>query len=181
MTDPLLTPTLELPQVQARLRPWCFADAPALVEYANDQRVAQNLRDTFPYPYTKQDAEFYLCLMADQQRDLHLAIEADGKAVGSVGVHFKTDVRRRSAEIGYWLGQPYWGRGIATAAVQVVSDYVFAQFDVCRLYAVVFETNPASARVLEKAGYELEAVMRKSVVKNEQTLNSLLYAKIKEE
>ncbi|WP_375438004.1 GNAT family N-acetyltransferase [uncultured Hymenobacter sp.] len=181
MLDPLLSPTLELPQWQARLRPWSFADAPALVEYANNQRIAQNLRDTFPHPYTKQDAEFYLCLMADQQRDLHLAIEADGNAVGSIGVHFKTDVRRRSAEIGYWLGQPYWGRGLATAAVQLVSNYVFAHFDVCRLYAVVFESNPASARVLEKAGFELEALMRKSVVKDKGILNSLLYAKIKEE
>ncbi len=181
MTDSLLAPVLELPQLQARLRSWCFADAPALVEYANDQRIAQNLRDTFPFPYTRQDAEFYLCLMADQQRDLHLAIEVDGNAVGSVGVHFKTDVRRRSAEIGYWLGQAYWGRGLATAAVQQVSEYVFTYFDVCRLYAVVFESNRASARVLEKAGYELEAVMRKSVVKQGQMLDSLLYARINEE
>ncbi|HEX8426224.1 GNAT family protein [Hymenobacter sp.] len=178
MIDPLLAPTLELPQLQARLRPWCFADAPALVEYANDQRVAQNLRDTFPHPYTHQDAEFYLCLMADQQRDLHLALEVDGRAVGSIGVHFKTDVRRRSAEIGYWLGQPYWGRGLATAAVQLVSTYVFAHFDVCRLYAVVFSTNLASARVLENAGYELEGIMRKSIVKDGQMLDSRLYARV---
>lgn len=181
MTDPLLTPTLQLPQPGVLLRPWSFADAPALVKYANDPRIAENLRDTFPYPYTQQDAEFYLCLMADQQRDLHLAFEVGGEAVGSIGVHFKTDVRRRSAEIGYWLGQPYWGHGLATAAVQQVSEYVFANFDVCRLYAVVFETNLGSARVLEKAGYELEAVLRKSVVKNNQTLDSRLYATIKEE
>ena len=178
MTAPLLAPTLELPQPGVRLRPWSFADAPALVEYANDPRIAENLRDTFPYPYTQQDAEFYLCLMADQQRDLHLAFEVDGVAVGSVGVHFKTDVRRRSAEIGYWLGQPYWGRGLATAAVQQVAAYVFAHFDVCRLYAVVFETNKASARVLEKAGFELEAVLRKSIIKHDQMLDSLLYAKL---
>ena len=181
MIDPLLAPTLELPHLQVRLRPWSFADAPALVEYANNQRIAQNLRDTFPHPYTEQDAEFYLCLMADQRRDLHLALEVESQAVGSIGVHFKTDVRRRSAEIGYWLGQPYWGRGLATAAVQRVAEYVFAHFDVCRLYAVVFESNPASARVLEKAGFELEAIMRKSVVKDGRTLNSLLYARINEE
>ena len=181
MTDPLLAPTLELPQLQARLRPWCFADAANLVEYANDQRIAQNLRDAFPHPYTKQDAEFYLCLMADQQRDLHLALEVEGVAAGSIGVHFKTDVRRRSAEIGYWLGQPYWGRGLATAAVQLVAGYVFAHFDVCRLYGVVFANNQASARVLEKAGFELEAIMRKSVVKDGQMLDSRLYARINEE
>jgi RimJ/RimL family protein N-acetyltransferase len=110
MTDPLLTPTLHLPQFRAQLRPWCATDVAALAKYANDERIAENLRDTFPHPYTRQDAEFYLCLMADQQRDLHLAVEVDGVAVGSVGVHFKTDVRRRSAEIGYWLGRAYWGR-----------------------------------------------------------------------
>ena len=96
--------------------------------------------------------------------------------MGSVGVHFKTDVRRCSAEVGYWLTPAQWGRGLATAAVRAVSAYVLAHFDVCRLYAVVFATNPASARVLEKAGYELEARMRRSVMKDGQILDSLLYA-----
>ncbi len=178
MADALLTPTLTLPQPGACLRPWCFADAPALTEYANDQGIWQNLSDTFPHPYTTQDAEFFLCLMADNQRDLHLAFEVDGVAVGSLGVHFKSDVRRRSAEIGYWLARPYWGRGLAAAAVRAVSDYVFAHFDVCRLYAVVFEPNVASARVLEKAGFELEAKLRKSIVKQGQMLDSRLYARV---
>ena len=181
MNNPLLTPVLALPVLGARLRPWHPTDAAALVAYANDQRIAENLRDTFPHPYTLPDAEFYLALMADQPRDLHLALEIDGAAVGSVGVHFKTDVRRRSAEIGYWLGRAYWGQGVAMAAVQGVSAYVFAHFDVCRLYAVVFERNLASARVLEKAGYALEGVLRQSVVKNGRMLDSRLYAKIKDE
>jgi len=176
MNDPLLTPTFDLPQPGARLRPWCFGDAPALTEHANDRSIWQNLRDVFPHPYTAQDAEFFLCLMADQQRDLHLAFEVDGVAVGSIGVHFKNDVRRRSAEIGYWVAQSCRGRGLATAAVRTVADYVFAHFDVCRLYAVVFAPNNASARVLEKAGFELEACMRKSIVKDGQMLDSLLYA-----
>ncbi len=176
MPDLLLTPTLELPIPGARLRPWNSADAPALAHYANDERVARHLRDSFPHPYLVSDAEFFLCLVADSTRDLFLAIEADGEAVGSVGVHFKTDVRRRSAEIGYWLTPAYWGRGLATAAVRTISAYVLAEFDVCRLYAVIFATNPASARVLEKAGYELEARMRRSIVKDGETLDSLLYA-----
>ncbi|MBC8085258.1 MAG: GNAT family N-acetyltransferase [Hymenobacter sp.] len=179
MPDPLLLPTLELPPWGARLRPWRPSDAAALAEHANDQRVALNLRDTFPHPYTRQDAEFYLSLVADQQRDLHLAFEVDEVAVGSVGVHFKTDVRRRSAEIGYWLGPAYWGRGLMTAAVRLVAGHVFAHFDVCRLYAVVFETNPASARVLEKAGFELEGVLRKSVLKDDRMLDSRLYALVR--
>ena len=176
MTDSRLTPTLPLPQPGACLRPWQPADAPALAEHANDHSIWQNLRDTFPHPYTAQDAEYFLALAADNQRDLHLAFVVDGVAVGSIGVHFKSDVRRRSAEIGYWLARPYWGRGLATAAVQAVSDYVLAHFDVCRLYAVVFEPNVASARVLEKAGFALEATMRKSVVKDGQMLDSRLYA-----
>ncbi|UYZ62176.1 GNAT family N-acetyltransferase [Hymenobacter weizhouensis] len=180
MTDPRLTPTLALPLPGARLRPWRFPDAAALAHHANDRAIWQNLRDTFPYPYTAQDAEFFLCLVADSQRDLHLAIEVDGEAVGSIGVHFKSDVRRRSGEIGYWLSRKHWGKGVATAAVQEVSRYVLASFDVCRLYAVVFATNLASGRVLEKTGYELEARMRRSVVKDGQMLDSLLYALVEE-
>ncbi|SDY37347.1 GNAT family N-acetyltransferase [Hymenobacter psychrophilus] len=176
MPDPLLNPTLELPVPGARLRPWTFADALALARYANDERVARHLRDTFPFPYSAGDAEFFLCLVVDSNRDLFLAIEVDGEPVGSVGVHFKTDVRRRSAEIGYWLTPACWGRGLATAALRTTSAYLLAHFDVCRLYAVVFANNPASARVLEKAGYELEGRMRRSVVKDNQTLDSLLYA-----
>jgi RimJ/RimL family protein N-acetyltransferase len=177
MADPLLTPTLPLPP-GACLRPWRLSDAPALAGHANDRGIWQNLRDTFPHPYTTQDAEYFLSMGADNQRDLHLAFEVDGEAVGSIGVHFKTDVRRRSAEIGYWLARPYWGRGLATTAVQTVAEYVFAHFDVCRLYAVVFESNLASARVLEKAGFELEARLRKSVVKDGQTMDSRLYARV---
>ncbi|SHK13557.1 GNAT family N-acetyltransferase [Hymenobacter psychrotolerans] len=172
----LLTPTLELPLPKAQLRPWRPTDAPALARHANDRSVWQNLRDTFPHPYTAEDAAYYLAMVADSSRDLHLAFEVQGEAVGSIGVHFKSDVRRRSAEIGYWLARPYWGRGLATAAVQAVSEYVFAHFDVCRLYAVVFESNVASGRVLEKAGYELEAILRKSVVKDGRMLDSRLYA-----
>ena len=178
--DLLLNPTLELPIPGARLRPWNAADAPTLARYANDERIACHLRDSFPHPYSVSDAEFFLCLVADSTRDLFLAIEVDGEAIGSVGIHFKTDVRRRSAEIGYWLAPACWGRGLATAAVRAVSAYVLAEFDICRLYAVVFATNPASGRVLEKAGYELEARLRQSVVKDGQTLDSLLYALVSE-
>lgn len=177
MPDPLLSPTLELPDTNgARLRPWTFADAPALARHANDERVARHMRDTFPYPYSAGDAEFFLCLVADSTRDLFLAIEVEGEPVGSVGIHFKTDIRRRSAEIGYWLAPAYWGRGLATAVVRTTSAYVLAHFDVCRLYAVVFANNPASARVLEKAGYELEGRMRRSIIKDDEVLDSLLYA-----
>lgn len=171
---------LALPATGACLRPWCAADAAALQHHANDHGIWQNLRDSFPHPYTSDDAAYYLAQVADSPRDLHLALEVEGEAVGSVGVHFKSDVRRLSAEIGYWVGRNYWGRGLATEAVQAVSDYVFAHSEVRRLYAVVFATNAASGRVLQKCGYVLEATMRQSILKEGQILDSQLYAKIRE-
>lgn len=181
MNSLLLKPVLALSRAEARLRPWRAADAAALQHHANDYGIWQNLRDTFPHPYTSDDADYYLAQVADAPRDLHLALEVEGEAVGSVGVHFKSDVRRLSAEIGYWVARKHWGKGLATEAVQVVSDYVFANSHICRLYAVVFASNLASARVLTKAGYTLEATMRKSILKEGQILDSQLYAKIKEE
>ena len=178
MADSRLRPTLVLPVAGTRLRPWQLADATALTACANDEGVAQNLRDTFPYPYRAEDAHWYLEFVATASSpDVHLAIEVDGEAGGGIRVIFKDDVDRRSAEIGYWLGRRYWGRGIMPAAVCALTEYTFANFNVCRLYAGVFAHNAASARVLEKCGYELEGRLRKSITKNGQTIDSLLYAK----
>ena len=110
---------------------------------------------------------------------LNVAIEVEGQAVGDMGVMFKDDVYRRSAEIGYWLGEAYWNRGLASRAVAALSDYVFAHFDIVRLYANVFAPNRASARVLEKAGYTFEARLRQSVFKDGQTLDELVYARLR--
>ena len=109
----------------------------------------------------------------------NFAIVVDGVSVGAIGLVLKDDVFRRSAEIGYWLGTDYWGRGIVTEAVRAVTDYAFATFDICRVYAGVFEWNPASMRVLERAGYELEGRMRKSVTKDGETVDELIYAVIR--
>lgn len=111
--------------------------------------------------------------------DVHLCMEVDGEAAGSISLLFKQDVNRRSAEIGYFVGQRFWGRGITTAAVVALTEFAFANFDLCRLYAVVFATNAASACVLKKAGYELEARLRQSITKDGQTMDALLYAMIK--
>lgn len=108
------------------------------------------------------------------------AIASPTEMIGGVGLTFGSDVYRRSAEIGYWLGEPFWGRGITTAAVIAVTDYAFAEHDVVRVEAAVFESNPASARVLEKAGYVLEGRLRKSVTKDGHTLDELMYARIRE-
>ncbi|GAA3937393.1 GNAT family N-acetyltransferase [Hymenobacter algoricola] len=176
----ILRPTLALSVAGARLRPWAVADAASLTTQANDRGVWQNLRDVFPYPYSLADAQGYLRFVsAPDSSDIHLAFEVDGAAVGSISILFQADVHHRSAEIGYWLGRAHWGRGIATAAVQAVSDYAFAYFDICRLYASVCDRNEGSVRVLLKAGYELEGRLRQSITKNGETMDALLFASLK--
>lgn len=180
MSDARLRLTLELSVRGARLRPWQLSDAPALAEAANDRGIWQNLRDIFPHPYQREDADSYIGLVtAPESTNVHLCVEVEGHAAGAISVLFKTDVNRRSAEIGYWLARPQWGRGIASAAVRALSAYAFAHFDLCRLYAVVFAPNIGSARVLEKAGFELEGRLRRSVTKDGQTLDALLYALVR--
>lgn len=180
-TDPR-RPVLPLAVAGVRLRPFAPADAPVLARHANDRDIWRNLRDRFPHPYTLADAEWYVRFVnTEGAADLHLCIEVDGEAAGSISVLFKDDISRREAEIGYWLGRSCWGRGIASAATRALSAYALAHFDLCRLYATVFEYNPASARVLEKAGFGFEARLRKSITKDGQTVDGLLYALINSE
>ncbi len=163
------------------LRPWRSSDADALVRYANNRKVWLNLRDRFPHPYSEADARAWLNLRAADTGDpINFAIEFEGQAVGGIGLEFLTDVHRMTAEIGYWLGEPMWGRGFATIAVNAVTRYAFATFELRRLQAAVFEWNPASARVLEKAGYSFEGRLRSYVVKDGRVGDALLYAKLRE-
>src|SRR5882672_532589 len=119
-------------------------DAPSLARHANNRRIWINLRDQFPYPYSLADAERWIREAAGLEPQTHFAIAVDGAAAGAIGLNLKKDVRRRSAEIGYWLGEEFWGRGIATEAVRAVTADTFARFDLVRLYAGVFERNHAS-------------------------------------
>ena len=119
-------------------------------------------------------------MVVGQKPATNFAIDVAGDAVGGIGFTVQYDVARRSAEIGYWLGEDFWGRGIATEALIAVTDYAFSNYDVCRLYAHVFDWNRASARVLEKAGYQFEGRMKKSVTKDGQTIDQLMYAKVRE-
>jgi RimJ/RimL family protein N-acetyltransferase len=137
------------------------------------------MRDRFPYPYTADDADAWIKKASAETPATSFAIVVDGAAVGGVGIELGTDVFRRSAEIGYWLGEPLWGRGIATEALRAMTEYAFAHFDVCRLEAGVFGWNPASARVLEKAGYTLEGRARNAVVKDDRTTDRLLYGLVR--
>ena len=172
-----MTREFQLPR--CTLRPWRVGDEASLVRHANNRNVSRNLKDRFPFPYTAADADAWIRHAGAHSPVTAFAIEVDGAAVGGVGIELGTDVHRRSAEIGYWLGEPFWGRGIATEALRAVTEYAFATFDICRLEAGVFDWNPASARVLEKAGYTLEGRARCAVVKDGRLGDRLLYALVR--
>ena len=163
-----------------QLRSFRPGDAASLAKYANNRNVSRNLRDRFPFPYHIGDAEAFIRLASEQDHETIFAIASDAEAIGGIGLELYDDVHRRSAQVGYWLGEPFWGRGIATLALQAITDYAFAQFDLARVYAYVYEWNPASARVLEKVGYEYEGRLRKSITKDEQTIDQWLYAMVRD-
>lgn len=166
---------------RCELRPWKKSDRASIARHANNQNIARTLRDRFPYPYSEGDAKSWLAVVTKERPPNHLAIVVEGEAVGGIGLQFQADVHRRSAELGYWLGEAFWGSGIMSEAVRAFTEYAFATFDLCRIFAGVFETNPASARVLEKAGYLLEGRMRRSVLKDGKMLDQLLYACVLDE
>lgn len=164
-------------------RPWRREDAAAIVPYADDPLVARNLRDVFPNPYTLADAEGYVrdCVEREGRGQLCRAIVVDGQAAGSIGLFLGNDVYRKSAELGYWLGRPFWGHGIMTAAVEEICALGFAAWDIVRIHAEPYARNAGSRRVLEKAGFQLEGIQRKSVFKNGELLDSCIYARLREE
>lgn len=173
-----LTPRIELDTCV--LRTWRRGDEAELARQANDERVARNMRDYFPQPYTLTDARTWVALNLQITPATSLAIEVRGRVAGAIGLRQGEDVFRRSAEIGYWLGVAHHGRGIATEAVRAFVEYAFATFDVCRLQAGVFEWNAASARVLEKAGFVLESRERSSITKDGRTADRFVYALVRD-
>lgn len=171
---------MELKLATCTVRSWEWRDRDAIVRHANNRNVSINLRDRFPHPYTINDARTWLDIVVGIKPETNFAIAVGGEAVGGIGFTLQPDVGHRSAEIGYWLGEDFWGRGITTDALKAVTDYAFATFDICRLFAHVFEWNGASARVLEKAGYSFEGRLRKSVTKDGKTIDQLMYAVIRD-
>ncbi len=163
-----------------KLRPWRIEDAESLASYANNSKIAENLRDVFPYPYTLSDAKGYIEFCLGLKEQLCFAVEVGGEAAGSIGVFIKDDVYRKSAELGYWLGEQYWGRGIMSKAVLQICELAFSNYDIVRIFAEPFARNIGSRRVLEKAGFELEGILRKSVCKNGIIEDSCMYAKLKD-
>ena len=160
---------------------WCIrsfaaTDAESIVKYANNRHISINLRDRFPYPYTRADADAFLDAAWAQQPESDFAIAAPHEVIGGIGFHRQPDVYRLSAEVGYWLGEPFWGRGILTDALKGVTGYAMKTHGLTRIYALPFSWNAASCRVLEKAGYVLEARLRCSAIKSGELTDQMQYA-----
>jgi ribosomal-protein-alanine N-acetyltransferase len=158
------------------LRRWTSRDAESLVRHANDYEVWRVLRDRFPHPYTPRDAEEWLSRQTGPFATPDFAISLDGEAVGGIGLVPGTDVERISAEVGYWLGRAVWGRGLATRALRSMTAHAFDALGFVRLFALPFDFNAASVRVLEKAGYRREGLLRDAAIKEGRVTNYLLYA-----
>lgn len=160
------------------VRDWARSDREALLRYANNRKVWLNLAHVFPHPYAEADAERWFAMLEAMPERTHWAIETDGHAVGGVGVMLRDGIRAKSAAFGYWLGEPYWGRGIMTQVVSAVAPYAMTRFGLARLDSPVFAWNPASMRVLEKCGFVREGVARASVLKDGQLIDEVRYARV---
>ena len=159
------------------LRPFEDGDIPNVAAHANNRKIWLNLNDRFPYPYSMDDARSWVRMQqAAGPEATHFAIVVEGRAIGGIGFHRLADVQRHSAELGYWLGETFWGRGIASAAARTFADYALELPDLARLEANVFEWNPASARVLENAGFVREGTLRRSAIKDGEIIDRWMYA-----
>ncbi|MBN1466406.1 GNAT family N-acetyltransferase [candidate division KSB1 bacterium] len=162
------------------VRQWRPSDAQSIAKHADNRKIWLNLRDAFPHPYKLEDAQAFIKMAKNMQPETYFCIELQRQAVGGIGFSLRSDVERVSAEIGYWLGEEFWGRGIMTEALRAVTDYAMTAHNLTRIYALPYAYNTASARVLEKAGFTLEGRLRKSVIKDGVVTDQLLYAFIAE-
>ncbi len=176
IVEALFSPTYKQKKMNFSLRAWQLSDLASLVELANNFKIAQNLTDKFPYPYTEANGLAFI-QFATSDDPIHIfAIDVNGRAVGGIGIHLQTDVHRKNAELGYWLGESYWGKGIMSAAIPQIVNFGFNTYDISRIFARPFGTNWASQKVLEKNGFLLEAHFEKTFYKNETYLDELVYA-----
>lgn len=172
--------SLELQGKRLTLRAWRTGDEDTLARLANNRDVWKNLKDSFPHPYSRNDAEAWIEQVAKEgDAPRHFAIVRGSEVVGSTGFEPYQDVNRLTAEVGYWIGEPYWGDGVATEALSLLTEYAFERFDFERLEAAVYAWNPASRRVLEKAGFVCEGKLARNVVKDGQVVDSWLYARLR--
>ena len=170
---------MELRTPRLVIRNWKDSDIIALTRNANDPEIAMWLRDGFPFPYTSDDAFDFLRVIDSKHPATVFAIDLNGEAIGSIGYFPKENIYRLNAEIGYWLGKSFWGNGYITETIIALTDWIFANTEIVRLYAQVFEGNLASARVLEKAGYCKEANLQRSIIKNGIIKDEWIFARLK--
>lgn len=164
------------------LRPWKNSDAGFLPKHANNKKIAAQLRDLFPHPYTRKDAKQWIEMVSSMNDPVrYFAIDVEGEPVGSIAITPKQDVYRMNAEIGYFLGEQYWGRGIIAEALKAIVSYGFESFDIIRIFAEPYADNLASRRALEKAGFRLEATFRKNIIKGGVIRDSCIYSILKED
>lgn len=158
------------------LRPWTLADIDSLVRYANNANIAQFMTDGFPHPYTQENAENFIAF-AIKDDPIHIfAIDVNGEAIGGIGLHPQNDIQRKNAELGYWLGEPFWGKGIMSQAIKQIVNFGFQSYDIDRIFARPFGSNTASQRILERNHFQLEARFQKTFFKNNQFEDELIYA-----
>ncbi len=166
-----------------KIRKWALSDAKDLAAALSNTKVQDNLRDGLPYPYTEQDGVNYITSMlcADENETFAFAITVDGGVIGSVGIFRQGNIHRQTAELGYYIAEEYWGKGIMTEAVKQICKYVFEKSDMIRIFAEPFAYNIASCRVLEKAGFQYEGTLRNNAVKNGKVIDMKMYSLLKEE
>ena len=169
--------------MKCQIRKWKLSDAKDLAIALSNRKIQDNLRDGLPYPYTEQDGADYISAMlsANEDETFAFAITADNKVVGSIGVFRQENIHRQTAELGYYVAEEYWGKGIMTKAVKQICEYVFDKSDIIRIYAEPFAYNIASCRVLEKAGFRYEGTLRSNAVKNGNVIDMKMYSLLKAE
>ena len=169
--------------MDCRIRKWDPADAKDLSAVLSNAKIHDNLRDGLPYPYTEQDGLDFISAMlsADANETFACAITTEGKVIGSIGVFRQGNIHRRTAELGYYIAEAYWGKGLMTKAVRQICRYVFNNSDILRIYAEPFAFNAASCRVLEKAGFQYEGTLRSNAVKNGKVIDMKMYSLLKSE
>ncbi len=169
--------------MECKIREWQIEDAENLASVINNKKIQDNLRDGIPYPYTVENAKEFITSMlsADKDETYAFAITVDDKAVGSIGVFRCNNIHFRSAEMGYYIAESYWGKGIGTNAVKQACKYIFDHTDIIRIFAEPFSYNTASCHILEKAGFHCEGILRKNAIKNGVILDMKMYALTKED
>ncbi len=167
--------------MNCKIRKWKLSDAKDLASVISNKKIQDNLRDGLPYPYTEQDATDYISAMLseDENETFAFAITIDNKAIGSIGAFRQKNIHRHTAEIGYYIAEEYWGKGLMTEAVKQICSYIFDKSNIVRIYAEPFSYNKASCRVLEKAGFLYEGTFRSNAIKNGKTIDMLMYSRLK--